>query len=85
VSQTSVARAHQAPTATSLSGSTAGVDAYVVPASHQRSIEPMAVIGVLVLITALFLGLAGDLGASDEILAAQQEAAAAAAPGYVPF
>jgi hypothetical protein len=87
VNQPTAARAQQAATAAPLSEITAGVDDYALPASHRRSIEPMAAIGALVLITALFLGLAGDLGASDDILAAQQEAAAAAsaAPGYVPF
>jgi hypothetical protein len=81
VNQPTAARAQQAATAAPLSEITAGVDDYALPASHRRSIEPMAAIGALVLITALFLGLAGDL------LAAQQEAAAAAsaAPGYVPF
>jgi hypothetical protein len=84
VNQSTVAHARQAATSANHS---VGVADLEVTETRNRSLEPMAVIGALVLITVLFLGLAGDLGASDDILAAQQEAAAAAAaaPSYVPF
>jgi hypothetical protein len=87
VSQSTVARTRQAATTANHSAGIAGIADLEVTVSRNRSLEPMAVIGALVLITVLFLGLAGDLGASDDILAAQQEAtaAAAAAPGNVPF
>ena len=50
--------------------------------------SPLAVVGALMLMIALFMGLTGNgLGDSEEILAAQQAAqeAAATAPGYVAF
>ena len=87
MNQSTVARTRQVSSTTNHSTGIAGVADREVTARRDRSLEPMAVIGALVLITVLFLGVAGDLGASDDILAAQQEAAAAAAaaPGYVPF
>ena len=66
----------------------------VIPETHVQqafrtalSVEPMAVLGAVTIMATLFLGLSGNLGSSDDVFAAQQEAiaAAAAAPGYVPF